>query len=53
MQITDPDWYEIEKAKTIINDALFIESEYLSENEKADLYIELRKVALDHARIEN
>ncbi|MCH7333457.1 hypothetical protein [Acinetobacter modestus] len=53
MQTNDPDWYEIGKAKKIIDEALFVAGEYLSEDEKANLYIELRKVALEHARIEN
>lgn len=53
MQINDPDWYEVEKGKKVINDALFIANEYLSEDDKAELYIELRKVVLEHARISN
>ncbi len=53
MEITDPDWQEMDKAVFILEKELSALGYLPSRKESEEIYIQLRKLALDHARIEN
>lgn len=52
-QVNEPSWQEMDKAIRILEDALD-DIGYLPTNaEMETIYLKLRKVALEHARISN
>lgn len=51
MEINEPDWQEMDKAKKAISSIIDGTGFYLSDELKEEIFLQLRKLVLDHARI--